>query len=205
MCYLNGKISGSSRNRRSISEPGFHAELRTSAINGSSPDGHEDENSSSEDEAGGDKRGTSSVVWKEAEGRKGFQMCNSHVLECPFSTNNNLSLDCQDFVEKILEDGFGIKVHNLQDSVPSSSSTCLKEPDFVVTCVARNDEESSSRSDVQVSVIESPEIVPFGFGKEIMNEGEFKSRYQSEVDRHVKAIHEKIKGPALRHMSCKIC
>ena len=191
MCYLNGKISGSSRNRRTISEPGFHAELRTSAINGSSPDGHYDENSSSEG------------------------------------------------VEKILEDGFGFKVHNLQDSDSSSSSTCLKEPDFVVTCVARNDEESSSRSDVQVSVIESPEIVPFGFGKEIMNEGEFsqlscviskgdeplisslrtlfprslrflkdrvfKSRYQSEVDRHVKAIHEKIKGPALRHMSCKIC
>ena len=100
-------------------------------------------------------------------------MCNSHVLECPFCTNNNQFLDCQDCIEKILEDGFGFKVHNLQDSDSSSSSTCLKEPDFVVTCVARNDEESSSRSDVQVSVIESPEIVPFGFGKEIMNEGEF--------------------------------
>ena len=58
-------------------------------------------------------------------------MCNSHVLECPFCTNNSLSLDCQDCVEKVLEDDFGFKVHNLQDSVPSSPSTCLKEPDFV--------------------------------------------------------------------------
>ena len=176
MCYVNGKMSGSSRNRYSISDPGFRAELRTSAINGSSPDVHEDEDSSSEGAINGSNP-------------------DGHYDENSSSEG----------VEKILEDGFGFKVHNLQDSDSSSSSTCLKEPDFVVTCVARNDEEYSSRSDLQVSVIEPPEIVPFGFGKEIMNEGEFKSRYQSEVDRHVKAIHEKIKGPALRHMSCKIC
>ena len=90
MCYLNGKISGSSRNRRTISEPGFHAELRTSAINGSSPDVHEDEDSSSEGEAGSDKRDLSSAVWKEAKVRKGCQMCKSHVLECSFCTNNSL-------------------------------------------------------------------------------------------------------------------
>ena len=101
-------------------------------INGSSPDVHGDEDCSSEGEARREKRDPSSAVWKEAEDRKGFQMCNSHVLECPFCTNNNLSLDCQDCVEKVLEDNFGFKVHNLQDSVPSSSSTCLKEPDFVV-------------------------------------------------------------------------
>ena len=93
-------------------------------INGSSPDVHEDEDSSSEGEAGRDKRDPSSAVWKEAEGRKGFQMCNIHVLECPFCTNNSLSLDCQDCVEKVLEDDFGFKVHNLQDLVPSSLQVC---------------------------------------------------------------------------------
>ena len=59
-------------------------------------------------------------------------MCNSHVLECPFCTNNSLALDCQSCVETVLEDDFGFNVHNLQDLVPRSSSTCLKEPDFVV-------------------------------------------------------------------------
>ena len=59
-------------------------------------------------------------------------MCNSHVLECPFCTNNSLALDCQSCVESVLEDDFGFNVHNLQDLVPGSSSTCLKEPDFVV-------------------------------------------------------------------------
>ena len=39
-------------------------------------------------------------------------MCNSHVLECPFCTNNSMSLDCQECVEKVLEDDFGFKVHN---------------------------------------------------------------------------------------------
>ena len=109
MCYLNGKISGSSRNWRIILDPGFHAKLRTSAFNGSSPDGHEDQNSSSEGavngsspdvhededsssegEAGSDKRDLSSAVWKEAKVRKGCQMCKSHVLECSFCTNNSL-------------------------------------------------------------------------------------------------------------------
>ena len=59
-------------------------------------------------------------------------MCNSHVLECPFCTNNSLALDCQSCVESALEDDFGFNVHNLQDLVPGSSSTCLKEPDCVV-------------------------------------------------------------------------
>ena len=379
MCYLNGKISGKSRNRRIISDPGFHTKLRTSAINGSSPDGHEDENSSFEGAVNGSspdghedensssegavngsirlsrlKRGLSinsiasdsssvnssvkSTIRKAivkhhagknnkcasfsassaASARTLFQnrcvqakvlllvaaiavsvvsMASLYIVEYQnrlSDTNGNGFHDPmlgnedgsnsehgnKDF-EKILEDGFGFKVHNLQDSDSSSSSTCLKEPDFVVTCVARNDEESSSRSDVQVSVIESPEIVPFGFGKEIMNgmassdmtgssilddfsaedrlagdaevshgsllddereadiglevqadngiSGDtsggddadleaIKARVremeeealkfkelQSEVDRHVKAIHEKIKGPALRHLSCKIC
>ena len=59
-------------------------------------------------------------------------MCNNHVLECPLNTNNSLALDCQSCVETVLEDDFGFNVHNLQDLVPRSSSTCLKEPDFVV-------------------------------------------------------------------------
>ena len=59
-------------------------------------------------------------------------MCNNHVLECPLNTNNSLALDCQSCVETVLEDDFVFNVHNLQESVPRSSSNCLKEPDFVV-------------------------------------------------------------------------
>ena len=42
---------------------------------------------------------------------------------------NLWTLDCQDCVDKVLEDDCGFKVHNLQDSVPSSLYTCLTEPD----------------------------------------------------------------------------
>ena len=136
------------RHRRSISDPGFRAELRTSAINGSSPDVHEDEDSSSEGAINGSSPDGHYDENSSSEGAVNGSSPDGHYDENSSSEG----------VEKILEDGFGFKVHNLQDSDSSSSSTCLKEPDFVVTCVARNDEEYSSRSDLQVSVIESPEI-----------------------------------------------
>ena len=58
-------------------------------------------------------------------------MCDGNVLEYPLCTNNGLALDCQDYVNEVLEDDCGFKMHNLQDSIPSSSCNCLTEPDCV--------------------------------------------------------------------------
>nr|XP_040576477.1 Down syndrome cell adhesion molecule-like protein Dscam2 isoform X20 [Lepeophtheirus salmonis] len=48
-----------------------------------------------------------------------------------------------------------------------------KEDASVYTCVARNDEGYSARSDLEVSVMEPPLIAPFSFANEVMNEGDF--------------------------------